>query len=188
MCLLSMSVTERTVRGQHVNAISIDNAQERERLITQWFSEYQMPLARYLLRLLNDEEQAADILQETFLRAHLALAKQEPPENAFAWLHRIATNLAYNSLRRRMRWRWLRLSGHERTNAFEPNIATAQAVQRSLARLSPEAAEVLLLYEHVGLSCLEIAALRGQSAPLIRLQLQRARERFRKHYEKESAS
>jgi RNA polymerase sigma-70 factor (ECF subfamily) len=168
-----------------VNAISIGTARDRDQLVTQWFAEYQMPLARYLLRLLSDEDQAADVLQDTFLRAHLALAKQEPPDNPFAWLHRIATNLAYNALRRRMRWRWLRLSGHERTNAFEPHVATAQAVQRCLARLSPAAAEVLLLYEHVGLSCLEIAALRGQPAPLIRLQLQRARERFRQHYEKE---
>jgi len=168
-----------------VKAISVGNAQNREQLVTQWFAEYQTPLARYLLRLLRDEEQAADVLQETFLRAHVALAKQEPPDNPFAWLHRIATNLAYNALRRRMRWRWLRLSDQERAVAFEPGVATAQAVQHCLARLSPAAAEVLLLYEHVGLSCLEIAALRDQPAPLIRLQLQRARERFRTLYHKE---
>src|SRR5438105_978499 len=92
---------------------------DQRKLVAAWFEEYQAPLFRYLLRLVGDGEGAADLLQDTFLRALTALARQEPPRNPSAWLYRIATNLAYNVLRRRNRWRWLPLRGTEPAPAFE---------------------------------------------------------------------
>jgi len=108
-----------------------------------------------------------------------------PPPNPAAWLYRIAANLAYDVLRRRRRLRWLPLSGTEHAPAFESNVALAESVRDCLARLRPNEAEALLLYEYVGLSCIEIAALSGEEATAVRMRLYRARTHFRKLYGQE---
>jgi RNA polymerase sigma-70 factor (ECF subfamily) len=108
-----------------------------------------------------------------------------PPDNPSAWLYRIATNLAYDALRRRRLLSWLPLSSSERTPAFEGSVGTADSVRRCLARLHPRDAEALLLYEYAGLSCAEIGALAGVEASAVRMRLSRARTKFRAMYKKE---
>lgn len=157
-------------------------------LVAIWFEEYHTRLFHYLLRLLGDTESAADALQDTFLRALIALDKQEPPSNPSAWLYRIATNTAYSSLRRRNRFRWLPFHDSEQTSDFEGDLAQSQIVQRCLAKLRPADAEVLLLHEHVGLTSYEIAALTGEKATTIRVRLSRACKRFSEIYAKENAA
>jgi RNA polymerase sigma-70 factor (ECF subfamily) len=156
----------------------------RER-VAAWFGQYHAPLYRYLVRLVGDEEQAADLLQETFLRAFRALAARAVPSSPPAWLYRIATNLAYDALRRRRRLRWLGLTGREAAPAFEPDVETAQAVRRCLARLPGREAEALLLYEYAGLSCGENAALAHETPTAVQMRLSRARRRFRDLYDGE---
>ncbi len=161
------------------------DSDDRCRLVGLWFTEHQAPLFRYLVRLLGEEERAADILQDTFVRALRALDMHSPPPNPAAWLYRIAANLAYDVLRRRRRLRWLPLSGTEHAPAFESNVALAESVRDCLARLRPNEAEALLLYEYAGLSCIEIAALSGKEATAVRMRLYRARTQFRKLYGQE---
>lgn len=95
-----------------------------------------------------------------------------------AWLHHIATNVAVTALRRQARWRWLRLTGTEAAPGHGADVATADAMRRCLLRMRPADVEVLLLYEWVGLSCAEIAALHQESAAAVRVRLSRARVRL----------
>lgn len=154
-------------------------------LVSDWFERYHAGLYRYLTRLLGEGESAADLLQETFERALVALQRGPPPANEAAWLYRVATNLAYDALRRRRRLRWLRLSGDEQGPAIEGATAEAMALRSCLAGLRPREAEALLLYEYVGLSCVEIADLLDETASTIRVRIHRARKRFRSLYERE---
>jgi len=62
-----------------------------------------LELARHLRRIVRDDDAAADLLQDTFLRAHSALGRLRAGSNARAWLYRIATNAALNHLRSRSR-------------------------------------------------------------------------------------
>lgn len=159
--------------------------EEPGRTLTAWYEAHSGGLFRYLCRLLGDQERAADLLQETFERALVALRRRPPPENASAWLYRVATNLAYDQLRRRRRLRWLPLSEREPARAFEGDVDEVEAVRRCLAGLRPSEAEALLLYEYVGLSCVEIGALLDEPANTVRVRVHRARERFRALYAKE---
>ncbi len=144
-------------------------------------------LFRHLIRLLGDQEQAADVLQETFIRALTALDTSAPPNNPLAWLSRIASNLAIDQLRRAKRWRWLVAHWHEPASSLECEVATTQAVRLCLARLKPKEAEVLVMTHYTGLSALEIAQLTGDEVSAIRVRLHRARQHFRSLYEKEVA-
>jgi RNA polymerase sigma-70 factor (ECF subfamily) len=160
-----------------------EDVEQRYELVAAWFARYQLPLFRYLMRLLDDEESATDLLQETFLRA---LEKSDlAPENPSAWLYRVATNLAYDHLRRRRRLRWLPFRGDEQSGAFEQGVANAESVRRCLAQLPIAESEALLLYEWAGLSCAEIAAACNAEQGAIRMRLSRARARFCALYEKE---
>lgn len=81
-------------------------------------AKYGLELARHLRRLVRDDDVAADLLQDTFLLAHGALARLTPESNERAWLYRIATNAALNHLRSRSR----EAAALER-HAREPDVA-----------------------------------------------------------------
>ena len=53
--------------------------------------------------VLLDAEEARDVVQETFLRVHAALASYDPSRDFLNWVYRIARNLAIDSFRRRRR-------------------------------------------------------------------------------------
>ncbi len=58
---------------------------------------------RFLRRQTPSADDAADLHQETFLRAFRAYERLTPDANVRAWLYRIASNLATDALRRRRR-------------------------------------------------------------------------------------
>jgi RNA polymerase sigma-70 factor (ECF subfamily) len=62
-------------------------------------------LARHIRRMVRDDDAAQDILQDTLIRAHGALARLPAGANTRAWLYRIATNTSLNHLRSRSRER-----------------------------------------------------------------------------------
>jgi len=64
---------------------------------------YRGPLFSFLLRYVGDEEEAADILQDTFLRAWEKLEGFRSSSSFKTWLFQIAINLWKNRLRERGR-------------------------------------------------------------------------------------
>lgn len=63
---------------------------------------HEVELYRYLRRLSPTAEDAADLHQETFLRAFRAYPRLPAGANVRAWLYRIAGNLARDAHRRRV--------------------------------------------------------------------------------------
>jgi RNA polymerase sigma-70 factor, ECF subfamily len=70
---------------------------------------------------------------------------------------------------------------------FEQRVADREIVQRVLDRLPPKYAACLLLYEHEGFSCAEIAEVLNVSPSAVKMRLMRARERFITLYKQEVA-
>src|ERR1700745_3793992 len=73
----------------------------------QIYDEYKIPIYNYVYHLVGDREQADDLTQDTFLKAFRALPKMDANLKLSAWLYRIATNTAYDALRRRKLIAWL---------------------------------------------------------------------------------
>jgi len=81
-----------------------------------------LELARHLRRIVRDDDIAQDLLQDTMLRAHRALARLGAGANERAWLYRIATNAALNHLRSKARERRaLERAGREMDGAVHPD-------------------------------------------------------------------
>ncbi len=76
------------------------------RSIAALLARHGQELAVHIRRMVRgDDEATADLLQDTMLRAHRALAGLAPDANVRAWLYRIATNVTLNHLRARSRER-----------------------------------------------------------------------------------
>ncbi len=145
---------------------------------------YQQALSGYLLHLTGDREVALDLTQDAFVRAFHALRQTKPRLLFKPWLYRIATNLAYDYLRRQRRIRWLPLGVVDRQSPADPvaGVGEQDLVQRTLARLRPDERTVLLLYGLEGVSYPEAAVILGGSPEAIRKRFTRAKERFRHIY------
>jgi RNA polymerase sigma-70 factor (ECF subfamily) len=143
---------------------------------------HQDAVYRFVLRMLGSREEALEVAQDAFLRAWQALPQWQPEAQFRTWLFRIASNAALDALRRR------------RIVGFEPlaegfDAASAEpdpekrlelkqevgALEASLARLSAEHREILLLREVENMSYEEIGAVLGLSEGTVKSRLARAR-------------
>ena len=60
---------------------------------------HEREIMRYLLRVLSDPEDAADLFQETWLRAYRAYPRLESESDVKPWRYAIASNLCRNRAR-----------------------------------------------------------------------------------------
>ena len=70
--------------------------------LEQWIETYQPVVYRAAYLILRDADAAADVAQDTFVRAWQARRKADE-QGVRPWLYRIAVNAALNDLRRRGR-------------------------------------------------------------------------------------
>jgi RNA polymerase sigma-70 factor (ECF subfamily) len=65
---------------------------------------FMLPLLRFTRRLVPSNEEAEDIVQETFMTLYLHLGQIDPPEKLRPFLYRVARNRCYDRLRRSGRY------------------------------------------------------------------------------------
>ena len=70
------------------------------------FDRHRRMVYRTALAITNDEDSAADLLQDVFLRLYRFANRVDPCRPLEPWLYRVTTNLAYTFMKRRKRW-WL---------------------------------------------------------------------------------
>jgi RNA polymerase sigma-70 factor (ECF subfamily) len=148
------------------------------------YHEHRRSLLAYLARLVDDREAAEDLCQETFLKALRSWARHDPAASPVAWLYRIATNTAYDHLRRRRRAILTPLVEVDMlTDANVIGLDEGEGVRRALAQLPARYCVPLLLQTCAGHSLQEIADALGCSHAAVKMRLLRARERFRQVYQ-----
>jgi RNA polymerase sigma-70 factor (ECF subfamily) len=68
------------------------------------FATFQSQLKSYLYRLLTDRNDVEDLAHDTFIRAFDKLSTFNQESSLKTWVFKIATNLAYDHLRKQKRW------------------------------------------------------------------------------------
>lgn len=68
------------------------------------FAEFQNQLKSYLYRLLTDRDDVDDLTHDTFIKAFTNIATFRQDSSLKTWVFKIATNLAYDHLRKLKRW------------------------------------------------------------------------------------
>ncbi len=153
---------------------------------------YQDRLYNTVYRLLDNAEDAQDVVQETFLHAYQALPRFKGESQLFTWLYRIAVNTAI-SLKRKQRVALSidsgrgTLAGTEPLDSSEssrPEAALEKAeqeerIQKALNRLSPEHRTVLILKDLEEHSYETMATILQVPLGTVRSRLHRARLELR---------
>lgn len=152
--------------------------------VEELFALHHAEIYAYLIRMLRDSELAADLAQDTFVKAYRALDSLEDRAKARAWLYQIAHRVALDELRRRRIVRFLPLVGESYSTSPSPEhiameMRLSGPLQRALQRIPERQRNALLLAEVGDLSGLELAAALGVSHVAARALLTRARESLR---------
>jgi RNA polymerase sigma-70 factor, ECF subfamily len=71
----------------------------------QLFAEFQPQLKSYLYRLLTDRNDADDLTHDTFVKAFDKISSFKGESSLKTWVFQIATNLAYDFLKKYKRWK-----------------------------------------------------------------------------------
>ncbi len=152
---------------------------------------YQRLVFRIVGGFLRNREDAEDVAQETFLRAHEGLPGFRAGAPFGPWIARIATRASYDRLRQRRRTSevgWEDLSPGERSAAQSlvagagqaDRAATRDLLDRAMAPLAPKDRMVLILADALGFSGGEVARVMGCSSVAGRIRLHRARRALRR--------
>lgn len=152
-------------------------------------------LFHFLIRALQDEDDAADLAQEVFVRVYQHRASFRPAARFSTWLYSIATNLVRDRFRHRARHPQVSLDAEtgedgkslgsvlteRRPTPSEAAQADerAAAVRRAVTQLPEDLRTPLLLAEFEERSHAEIGAILGCSAKAVEMRLYRARQRLR---------
>jgi RNA polymerase sigma-70 factor (ECF subfamily) len=153
---------------------------------------YQDRLYNTVYRIVNNPEDAQDVVQEAFLHAYQALDSFKGDSQFFTWLCRIAMNAAI-SLRRRRKLTVAMQSGVDGETLINPADESEDAdpshelnrkeqgrrIHLALARLSQEHRTVLVLKDMEGVKYEEMAELLHVPIGTIRSRLHRARLELR---------
>ena len=144
-------------------------------------------------RILRDEEDARDAVQDAFVSAFRARQQFSAGSRVSTWLHRIAVNSALMKLRTRRRKREesiddmlpsFRADGHHeerfRSWADPPDVAVGRAetrahVHEAISRLPESYRVVLTLRDIEGLDTDEVAQMLGITPNAVKIRLHRAR-------------
>lgn len=137
-------------------------------------------LVRVAARILGSQEEAEDVVQESYLKAYRALVNGEFEERAevSTWLYRIVTNGAIDALRGRGRrpipTETLPEATFDGAASAEAHLALRE-LEAWLGVLPPEQRVALVLKTVEGLSSTEIAEVMGTTEGAVEQKLVRAR-------------
>ncbi len=167
--------------------------QDRE-AFAQLVESTSVPVYHLALRLLNDEQDAEDVLQETYIKAFQALPGFEGRSSLKTWLFRIATNEALMLLRKRKPQQVDLEIDREEDDVEEPkeivdwccvpepelmSQETRKKLEEAASHLSTGLKAVFLLRDVEGLSGEETAAILNVSVDVVKTRLLRARLKLR---------
>lgn len=154
--------------------------------------KYQRKILRLLSRMLRDQSEIEDVMQEAFIKAYRALPQFRGDSAFYTWLYRIAINTARNwmaSQSRRPSSPSLHQSEDGETfdeidnlidnNTPESLLASreiAESVNETIQALPAELRTAIVLREIEGLSYEEIAQAMGCPIGTVRSRIFRARE------------
>ncbi|MBN1643241.1 MAG: RNA polymerase sigma factor [Dehalococcoidales bacterium] len=148
---------------------------------------YQVPIVRYLYRVVGDQDTANDLAQDTFIQAYKAIIKTSPDLHLKSWLYKIATNNVRQYYRRKSILRFVPFSDHknslisssqQQSSDIERNIE----VRRALSKVPLKIRTCLVLHFVEGFKYREIAVTLGISEDAVRMRVARGREIFRQVY------
>jgi RNA polymerase sigma-70 factor (ECF subfamily) len=152
---------------------------------------WQNPLYYYVRRLVPDEEEALDVVQDVWVLVIRRFRQLRNPAAFPAWLFRIARNVAYGRLRKSQPQEMVtadNVASQEEEEEDSDPLAkfTAERVHRALTRLSVAHRDCLTLHFIEGFSLAEVSQIVGVAVGTVKSRLHYAKKALRRVLEEES--
>lgn len=148
--------------------------------VQELYTRYGPMVLRRCRAMLRHEEEAADAMQDVFVRL-LAQRERLDPTACASLVYRVATNVCLNRLRTRRRRpedAQSELLTHVAVACAAEQVTAARALLGRLLGSEPESSGVIaVLHLHDGLTLEEVAAEVGMSVSGVRKRLRRLQER-----------
>lgn len=169
-----------------MSAVTVSDPIKPSPALEPIYREYAPLVYRTAWGVLGSRDDAEDVLQTIFVKL---LRREFPPDlqkNPKAYLYRAAVNASLDILKARRRRPIVLMDDAETLegvaspsdSSFDEQLY--QRLYEAIARLSPEAAEVLILHYMHNKSTADIAKMLGVSRTVIAVRLFRSRARLRK--------
>ncbi|MFC3746829.1 RNA polymerase sigma factor [Paenibacillus sp. GCM10012306] len=147
---------------------------------------YQRQLFIYCCRLLGDEQDAEDAVQDIFLKAYKSIYSYAQAVSFSAWLYKIAYHHCLNLIRKRQLYDKLsRLwKGHFVAESAEQEYLRGvfnEPLSKALTKLSAEERSLLILYVFHEKSYTEIGEIAGKSPEAVRKKITRVRNKVKEN-------
>ena len=175
-----------------IEALKAGNQLAYEELIAR----FQQPVYTLSLRLLNDEGEAADVVQEVFLKVFRNIGTFRGQSSLKTWIYRITVNEAHNTRRWFFRHRrreveldtdpgearnWKDTIADASRSPFDVAFDHEQAamIQAALDRINPVFRDAVVLRDIADLSYEEIAEVLAVSLGTVKSRILRGRDALR---------
>jgi RNA polymerase sigma-70 factor (ECF subfamily) len=150
-------------------------------LLVRKYEDFVYTLARGLVA---SDIAAADIAQETFLRAYRAMRRFEKKAAFKTWLYRIAYNVAMNYLKKAKRSVPPAESDEDGITQSDVSTATRLLLKRLIDMMRPEYRAMIMLHYYDDLKYEEIAEVLNCPLGTVKVRLYRAKIELRALWEK----
>ncbi len=165
------------------NDANTDPISDANALVEQMYTEHAARLRGWLTAICRDEAAAEDLTQEAFVRLLREAREGRAPDDAVAWLHRVASNLAMSRGRR------ISVADRRAGDLPQPSLVSspevdavaaeeAAAVRTAVTELEGDDRDAVILAAH-GFRGPEIAERIGRTNGATRTLLCRARAKVR---------
>ncbi|QEH41635.1 RNA polymerase sigma factor [Chitinophaga sp. XS-30] len=166
-----------------------------EQAFAALYKIYVPRLVPVIRRTVQSEIMVNEVIQETFVRLWIGRDKLGGVRDAGAWIYRIAANVSYNYLKRRLvEQKALKVAGTSRTEEHEDISAGIYlrellgSVREAVQHMSPQRQKIYRLSREQGLTVPEIAAELGLSTNTVRNTLSSALDFLRDYLQKKGHS
>lgn len=158
-------------------------------LFAELVARYERPFLSKITRMLGSKDEAADVVQDTFVKIYIQARRfEDRGENSFrAWAYTVLVRTALSYIRKMKRERLATVHlDNELAEALADHhnyfdlYALKDEVLSVLSRLPGAVRRLLTLRFLEGLTYEEIAVMEGVSAGAVRTRLSRARREFEK--------
>ena len=158
---------------------------------------YEKRIYGFLRRIVASSEDAEDLTQETFIKVFKKRGLIDDRRSFKSWLYKVATNTAYDFLRKKQRQVKIADSGNNKLPETFDAAATYQdtgsiddnrKLERGLAAIKPIYRTVLLLFYREDMAYKDIAEAIDAPVNTVKVYIHRARKELKEALEKDNGT
>lgn len=144
---------------------------------------YFHPLYSYIYHMVENKEETADLVQESFIKVYIHFQTYDPEKKFSTWLFTIVQRTVYDWLRKKRRAREILMFDSQKQfselSSKKEDLGERMDIQEAFSHLAPEYKEVVFLYFWEGYSYKEISQLLHKKLNTVKTLLKRAKEKLR---------